>query len=188
MTTALREPRCLDAAAHDRLRQLATRRFAQSIDVPTHFMREHAPLIARACYAMAQRFESAGRLLAFGHGASATDAQHVAVEFAHPVIVGKRALPAIPLAVERLDAIAMRGDIAMGISAGVGTDIAAALEHARRLGMLTIALTGENASIEADFVFAVPATDAFVVQETHELLYHVLWELVHVFLEHRTGA
>ena len=46
---------------------------------------------------MAQRFHQGGRLLAFGNGGSATDAQHVAVEFVHPVIVGKRALPSIAL-------------------------------------------------------------------------------------------
>src|SRR5207247_10279368 len=53
--------------------------------------------IAEACWSMARRFHQGGRLLAFGNGAWATDAQHVSVEFVHPVIVGKRALPALAL-------------------------------------------------------------------------------------------
>src|SRR5262249_50296400 len=56
-----------------------------------------APRLAVACRAMAARFERGGRLLAFGRGAYSTDAQHVSVEFVHPVIVGKRALPALDL-------------------------------------------------------------------------------------------
>ncbi|MFD0540472.1 SIS domain-containing protein [Actinomadura luteofluorescens] len=56
-----------------------------------------AGAIAAACHAMAARFHAGGRLLTFGTGAAATDAQHVAVEFVHPVIVGKRALPALSL-------------------------------------------------------------------------------------------
>ena len=56
-----------------------------------------APELARACHAMAGRFARGGRLLAFGSGCAAADAAHVVVEFAHPVIVGKRALPAMRL-------------------------------------------------------------------------------------------
>ena len=48
---------------------------------------------------MSERFLRGGRLLAFGRGPYATDAQHVSVEFVHPVIVGKRALPALDLSI-----------------------------------------------------------------------------------------
>src|SRR5215470_11108803 len=64
------------------------------------FFAREAPRLARASREMARRFEKGGRLLAFGRGASATDAQHVSVEFVHPVIVGKRALPALDLSAE----------------------------------------------------------------------------------------
>ena len=76
------------------LRVLVEARFAQSVSVPEVFFAQEAGRIAEACWAMARRFHSGGRLLAFGNGAGATDAQHVSVEFVHPVIVGKRALPA----------------------------------------------------------------------------------------------
>jgi len=79
------------------LEQLVTARFTQSITVAETFFTAELERIAEACWAMARRFHQQGRLLAFGSGAWATDAQHVAVEFVHPVIVGKRALPALAL-------------------------------------------------------------------------------------------
>ncbi len=63
------------------------------------FFAREAPRLALACREMAERFLRGGRLLAFGRGPYATDAQHVSVEFVHPVIVGKRALPALDLSI-----------------------------------------------------------------------------------------
>src|SRR5689334_9717451 len=65
------------------------------------FFSVEAPRLARACREMAERFLRGGRLLAFGQGPYATDAQHVSVEFVHPVIVGKRALPALDISMAR---------------------------------------------------------------------------------------
>ena len=61
------------------------------------FFGQEATHLAEACREMSERFLKGGRLLAFGRGPYATDAQHVSVEFVHPVIVGKRALPALDL-------------------------------------------------------------------------------------------
>ena len=58
---------------------------------------DQASSVAAACHDMAIRFHRGGKLVVFGTGGASTDAQHVAVEFVHPVIVGKRALPAISL-------------------------------------------------------------------------------------------
>src|SRR6187399_2020839 len=63
------------------------------------FFSREAARLAEACRQMSERFLRGGRLLAFGRGPYATDAQHVAVEFVHPVIVGKRALPALDVSV-----------------------------------------------------------------------------------------
>src|SRR5918911_135325 len=79
------------------LHTLIAARFEQSMSVPEAFFAKETGRIAEACWAMARRFHQGGRLLAFGNGAWATDAQHVSVEFLHPVIVGKRALPALAL-------------------------------------------------------------------------------------------
>ena len=86
------------------------------------FEREAASL-ARACHAMARSFARGGTLIPFGTGAAATDAAHAAVEFMHPVIVGKRALPAIapsndPSGASALSALARPDDIALAISHG----------------------------------------------------------------------
>src|SRR5437762_8425690 len=79
------------------LQRVVATRFEQSTTVPETFFTAEAGRIAEACWSMARRFHQGGRLLAFGNGAWATDAQHVSVEFVHPVIVGKRALPALAL-------------------------------------------------------------------------------------------
>ena len=111
--------------------------------------------------------------------------RHVAVEFVHPVIVGKRALPAIGLAARRparrqVELLAEPDDI---VIASAATPVAAAaLALARGRGCLTIALRGGRRRVG---VRAADATTRSSRQELVETLYHVLWELVHVFFEHR---
>ncbi len=175
---------------------------------PTHALAEQADAIAQACHAMAVRFHRGGKLVVFGTGGPSTDAQHVAVEFVHPVIVGKRALPAISLTtdVATVTGIAERdgvaaifahqirfladpADIALGICAdGNSASVLAGLEAARELGLLTIALAGGDggqiaASKAVDHLLIAASSDPRVVKELHVTLYHVLWELVHVFFE-----
>jgi D-sedoheptulose 7-phosphate isomerase len=174
---------------------------------PTAGLAAQADAVAQACHAMAVRFHQGGKLVVFGTGAASTDAQHVAVEFVHPVIVGKRALPAISLTTdiatvtgiaerEGMDAIfshqlrylAGPGDIALGICAtGRCGSALAGLATARELGLLTIALTGREGRAAggraADHVLVAESDDPRVVKEMHVTLYHLLWELVHVFLE-----
>ena len=78
------------------------------------FFEREAGRLARVCHLMAERFARGGRLVAFGRSPAArSDARHVAVEFVHPVIVGKRALPAIGLAGEGGD-LAAPGRAARG--------------------------------------------------------------------------
>ena len=151
------------------------------------FFEQHADAVARACHAMAARFHRGGRLIAYGDRAQRSDVSHVVVEFLHPVIVGKRALPAIALQTPQALAVLGRaGDVLMLLSAGVPSDAEKTLvANAKARDMLVLALTGSAADVDADFHFAVPSDDPLVVQETHEMLYHVLWELVHVFFEHR---
>ena len=145
--------------------------------------------VAQACHTMARRFQDGGRLLAFGIGAQRSDVAHVVVEFVHPVIVGKRALPALALPEPKtLDTLARAGDMLIVFCGSAPTDVEhAVLSTASARGMVTLALTGATAQLGADFHFAVPSSDPLIVQETHEMLYHVLWELVHVFFEHRRG-
>ena len=77
----------------------------------------------------------------------------------------------------------------MGFSPdGYCADVVAGLRAARERGLLTLGLAGGDGGqfreSALDFCFVVPSRDPFVIQETHETLYHVLWELVHIFFEH----
>ena len=176
--------------------------------LPAEALAGDAERVARACYDMALRFHRGGKLIVFGAGGTTTDAQHVSVEFVHPVIVGKRALPAISLTndVGTVTGIAERegfdeifsyqlgilgrpDDIALGItSLGASRPVLRGLEEADRRGMLTIALGGGDggaisSSPAVAHHFVVPSDDPRVVKEVHVTTYHVLWELVHVFFE-----
>jgi D-sedoheptulose 7-phosphate isomerase len=197
----------------------AARRLFELRDGPTDDLAGQADAVAAACHAMAVRFHRGGRLVVFGTGGASADAQHVAVEFVHPVIVGKRALPAISLTADvatvtgiaerdgisaifshQLRYLAGPADIALGISADGGNpSVLAGLETARELGLLTVALTGSDGpardgpaagtaagtavSKAADHVLVAGSSDPRVVKEMHVTLYHILWELVHVFFE-----
>lgn len=173
---------------------LAAQRFAATNAVAEEFFGAHAEAIAQACQAMAACFQAGGRMFACGDDAQRSDVAHVVVEFLHPVVTGKRALPAIGLppirddaALRALSTMAQRGDILMVLSAGaLEPGARTIIASARDRGLLTIVLAGEAVIASGtNHHFAVPSADPCIVQETHEMLYHVLWELVHVFLEHR---
>ncbi len=149
------------------------------------FFRAEAPRLAEACHEMSRRFLAGGRLLAFGNGSAVTDAQHVSVEFVHPVIVGKRALPALDLGPDferRLPVVLRPEDMVMGFAfPKTDESVERMVRAARERGALTFSLTGEV----GEYSFAPPDGDPFVIQEVFEVLYHVLWETVHVYFEHR---
>jgi D-sedoheptulose 7-phosphate isomerase len=158
--------------------------------VLTDFLDSEQERLAHACHEMARAFARGGTLVPFGIGPAATDAAHVAVEFMHPVIVGKRALPALaptndPTGSSMPARLLRANDIALALAHGMlpapGEDF---LASGRRCGALTIAFTGAGGSAHADHFFEVPSADAHLVQEVQETCYHVLWELVHVFFEH----
>lgn len=150
-----------------------------------HYFSAEARRLAEACREMSERFLRGGRLLAFGRGPYATDAQHVSVEFVHPVIVGKRALPALDLSLLMqpwLDVIVRPDDMVMGFGPPEGDrDVWAALQSAHARGAMTFALPGH----EGSYALTAATQDAFIHQEMVEILCHTLWETVHVFFEHR---
>jgi D-sedoheptulose 7-phosphate isomerase len=169
---------------------------------------EDSERVASACHDMAVRFHRGGKLIVFGNGGPSTDAQHISVEFVHPVIVGKRALPAISLTndvptvtgianregfeevfAHQLRYLARPEDIALGLSSdGTCSNVLRGLEEAKRLGLLTIALVGGDggaisSSGSVDHLIVAGSDDPEVVKEVHVTAYHILWELVHVFFE-----
>jgi len=164
--------------------QIEQRLLARNQVLESFFALE-ASRLAEACREMSERFLRGGRLLAFGRGPYSTDAQHVSVEFVHPVIVGKRALPALDLSVAFepwLKTLVQADDMVMGFGPPEGDpEVCAALGAASQRKAMTFALPGVEGSY-----FCNPGTqDAFIHQELIEILYHTLWETVHVFFEHR---
>jgi D-sedoheptulose 7-phosphate isomerase len=155
--------------------------------VARRFFAENAGPIAVAARAVATRLSSGGRIYAFGRGPYATDAQHVAVEFVHPVLVGKPALPASDLSLSfegALPVILREQDVVVGFGPPQGDPVIdRALAGARALGAYTIGLPGKD----ADFAPHPVTSDEHLHQELVELLGHMLYESVHVFLEHRPG-
>ncbi|HWF58473.1 MAG TPA: SIS domain-containing protein [Candidatus Dormibacteraeota bacterium] len=171
-----------------------------------HFAR-YARDIALCAAAMADRFFAGATLLVFGSGAAATDAQHNAVEYVHPVLPGCRALPALSLTndistvtgilggrepsdvyAHQLRVLGRPGDIALAfLPSASDAAVRRGLSCARDAGMLTIVLTeGDGAAgTVAGHTFQVASDDALIAQELHLATYHMLWELVHIVLNHR---
>jgi D-sedoheptulose 7-phosphate isomerase len=134
---------------------------ARRTDANSRFFAHEAERIALVCRELARCFVGGGRLLAVGESPQSwSDAHHVAVEFVHPVIVGKRALPALAVGTAELASLSET------------TDAVVAFEPLRFI-------VGSE-----EWRFEPPTDDPFVRQELCETLYHVVWELVHVFFEH----
>ena len=181
------------------------RKARESADVKEQFFRAEADRIEALVRAMAARFSDGGRLYVMGNGGSATDAQHISLEFFHPIIEKRKALPAIALTADQalltaisndrdfakifadqLRVLARPGDMALAVStSGKSPNLVQALETARELGLLTIAFTGKDGGRLpdlAEYCFVVPSFSIHRIQETHVTLYHVVWDLVHVAL------
>jgi D-sedoheptulose 7-phosphate isomerase len=183
------------ATAHAATTALAAERLHERNRVSAAFFPHECERLARACKEMAERFLRGGRLLAFGRGHYATDAQHVSVEFVHPVVVGKRALPALdlsPMFRGWLSSLLRAEDMVMGFGPPEGDpEVAEALRFARARGAQTFALpgvphAGDPADPDpSDYALAAPSPDPYIHQEMIEIVYHTLWETVHVFFEHR---
>jgi D-sedoheptulose 7-phosphate isomerase len=179
--------RAAPISADDRLDEMIAARSVANRE----FFATEADTLARLCHRMAERFAAGARLVAIGVSPGArSDVRHVTVEFVHPVIVGKRALPAIGLSREggpltgQLELIGEPDDIviAFGALEPEGEEVRAALALARERGCLTVAF---ERGVGAEWELVPPSEDPSIRQELVETAYHVLWELVHVFFEHR---
>ena len=181
------------------------RKARESAEIKEQFFRAEADRIETLARAMAERFTRGGRLYVMGNGGSASDAQHVAVEFFHPIIEKRKPLPALALTADQalvtaisndrdfakvfadqIRVLTLPGDMALAIStSGQSPNLVQALEVARERGLLTIAFTGKDGGRLADLAeygFVVPSFSIHRIQETHVALYHIVWDLVHVAL------
>lgn len=151
---------------------------------------ELAADLANASLALAQRF-SAGATIWCIAPAFAQHAQHIAVEFVHPVIVGKRALPAVALTghdlVGQARVSARAGDVIITVAGAVEPDVRTVMRRAAAWGVTTIWIgNGERpAAGAADHVLWLDDPDPGVhAMGEFVLMYHLLWELTHVCFEH----
>lgn len=201
--TAVAGADAVRAAALDRVRAQVARR----VIAGDAFFVVNAHAIAACAAAMADRFFDGATLLVFGEGAYATDAQHNSVEYVHPVLPGCRALPALSLTNDvatvtgelagadaddvyerQVPLLGRAGDIVLTLATlPLHPSLARGLAAARRHRMLTVALTtGPGAAgVSADHHLHVDDQDAILAQELHLATYHMLWELVHIVLNHR---
>jgi D-sedoheptulose 7-phosphate isomerase len=187
------------------MRESILRKIRESVEVKQQFFDTHADRIEAVCREMAQQFRLGRKLYVMGNGGSSCDAQHMAVEFKHPIHEKRRPLPAEVLVadvatltaisndqdysrvfVNQLRLLAQPGDIAVAIStSGKSPNLIYALETARGMGMLTIALAGKDGGRFpnlADHCFVVPSFSIHRIQEVHAALIHVLWDITHVVL------
>ncbi len=162
--------------------------------------------LAAAAAALAGRFAAGGRLLAFGNGGSATDAQEIATLFVNPG-GGARPLPAFALTSDtsvitalcndigvevvfarQLAAFGRRSDIAVGLStSGNSENLVRAFGEASRRGMLTVGIAGYDGGKMAeldtiDYLFVAPSESVHRIQEAQTTIYHVLWQLTQAAL------
>jgi len=173
----------------------------ESARVKTLFFKNNSQKLADAATAMTEAFRQGRKVLLFGNGGSAADAQHIAAEFVGRFVPDRRALPAISLATDtsaltalgndygynfvfsrQVEALGVSGDVAIGIStSGNSPNVIAALGAARERKMLTIGFTGDGGGkmvSHTDILFCVPSKSTPRIQETHLTLAHILCELI----------
>ena len=174
---------------------------ADSLDVKRRFFSERAADVNRAAEMIANALEANGKLLVFGNGGSAADAQHIAGELVNRFLGDRRALPAVSLTTDggiltcigndtgfenvfarQIEALGTKGDVCLAIStSGTSPNVVAACEQARKQGIVVIGLLGRdggNVAALCDLALIVPSNDTQRIQETHNLIGHIICELI----------
>jgi D-sedoheptulose 7-phosphate isomerase len=195
------------AREHAGLLESVRQKAQESVATKEAFFAAEAERLVAVARALAATFRGGGRLMTMGNGGSSCDASHIAVEFTHPVTVGRPSLPAFDLGADRamltsvgndvgfehvfarqLDAHGRRGDAVLGVStSGNSHNLMRAFDKARSLGITTIGLAGGDGGQMAkgptlDHCLVVRSQSIHRVQECHVAIYHLLWDLTHTLL------
>ncbi len=183
------------------MEDIILKRFKESSEVKTRFLKENLPRLLGLIKLVAHTFEAGNKIFFFGNGGSAADAQHLAAEFVNRYVMDRPPLPAIALTTDtsiltsvsndiafkeifakQLRALGKEGDVAIGIStSGNSSNVVKAFEVAKEMGMKTVALTGNDGGVlakMADLSLIVSSTSTPRIQETHILIGHILCEMV----------
>lgn len=176
---------------------------AASLSVKKRFFDAHEDDVQRAAALITGSLNTGGKLLIFGNGGSAADAQHIAGELVNRFLQERQALPAIALSTDggvltciandtgfanvfarQVEALGREGDVCVAIStSGQSENIVVACEQARSQGIKVIGLLGRGGGKVAplcDLALIVPSDDTQRIQETHNLIGHILCELIEV--------
>jgi D-sedoheptulose 7-phosphate isomerase len=179
------------------------RQARECAELKERFFADTADRIAACARDMAARFDAGGRLFAMGNGGSLCDALHASVEFMHPILQKRPALPAMALTADtavltaigndqdfsmvysqQLQRLGQEGDMLLGIStSGKSANVVRGFRTARELGVMCIGFTGRDGGRMAelcDHCFVVPSFSIPRIQETHGTLLHILWDLIHL--------
>ncbi len=172
-----------------------------SLTAKRDFFAQHSAAVARAAELICASMRAGGKLLIFGNGGSAADAQHIAAELAFRMGRERAALPALALTTDsslltaisndrafdyvfarQLQALGRPGDVALAITtSGNSPNIVEALKEARTLGITTIGLlgnTGGQAASLVDLALIVPHQDTPRIQEVHITISHIMCDLI----------
>jgi D-sedoheptulose 7-phosphate isomerase len=175
--------------------------FKKSAEIKVAFAEENAPQIERVAGVIVNALQKGRKILLFGNGGSAADAQHISAEFVNRFLLNRAPFPAVALSTDtsiltsisndlsfdevfarQVAALGKRGDISWGITtSGKSPNIIRAFEVSREIGLTTIGFTGKDGGAVAslvDYNFHVNSDSTPRIQETHITLAHVICELV----------
>jgi len=183
------------------MRETVREAFEDSRRVQETFLEENVDGVVKVAEVLIEAIRGGGKVLFFGNGGSAADAQHLAAEFVNRFRVDRRALPAIALTTDssiltsiandssfeqlfarQVEALGKAGDVAVGIStSGTSANVVEGMRTAARAGLITVSFTGGDGGPlhrEADYSLLAPSTTTARVQEVHILAGHIICDLV----------
>ena len=173
----------------------------ESADLKLKFAKESIDSVIDATQIINKCFKSGGKILIFGNGGSASDAQHIASEFINRFLLERSALPAISLAadssvltsiandysyenifVRQIEALGNKNDVAIGITtSGNSANVISGLKTAKSIGMTNVVFTGKNINKLKKLskcIISVPSDSTARIQEVHITVAHIICELV----------
>ncbi len=200
---------CTNLSGGNSLQETIVKMLKEGADLRLQMAETMGRDILDAAQAIAHAFKSGRKLLLFGNGGSAADSQHIAAEFMNRFLIERPPLPAIALTTDtsiltsisndyafeevfskQIKALGKKGDIAIGIStSGNSANVIKGFRVAKKLGMVTIALTAEGGKIasNADIALSVPSKSTPRIQEAHIAIGHILCDLTDTLLFRQVG-
>ncbi|MES0396637.1 MAG: D-sedoheptulose 7-phosphate isomerase [Syntrophobacteria bacterium] len=193
------------------MKTIVDRSFEESIEAKRRCMEQNQESLIRAATIIVDAFNNENKLMLFGNGGSAADAQHIAAEFVNRFMIERPPLPAMALTTDtsiltsvgndytfddvfskQIKALGMEGDVAWGMStSGDSVNVVEALIVARERGLRTIGMTGANTGKMAEVaqvLLRVDAENAARIQECHITMAHIICELVDYQLFQRLSS